>query len=443
MILASSVFLLPSSNLVLLIKGLLALMVSSFGAVAIIHSLDQWNDSQIEVKLLDLFRGFILAWAENKNELLEKQITLMGEDRDLVVDLLIFSDDRGSAKAGLIVPYIHPGPFRNVGSSSMPHTLSKHLKDKLGCEVLIPHGVSTHELDLTNSRDLEKIIQALSSNLGSGPQVETVSDVVWACKNKAQASCQVFKSLALITLTLSPKSYDDLPEELGERIKNAVEEMNMKVVIIDSHNSIDINDEITNRDYEDLYEAAIEAIMRAKDLPQSRFSVGVHRIIPAEWNLKEGMGPGGISALTIKTEKGKIFSYVILDGNNMIRGLREDMIRELKSKIPADLEILTSDTHLVNAIGVTTRGYYPLGEKTDGGKITEYVRQVIEASLSSLVESKVTFHRTIIYGLTVLGRRGLILISEVLKSAFNLFIKVSIISLGISMGIVAIILFIF
>ncbi|MBS7630790.1 DUF2070 family protein [Candidatus Bathyarchaeota archaeon] len=442
LIIASSNFLLPFSNLVLIAKGLLALIVSSLGAVAIIQSLEQWNDSQMEVKLLNLFRGFILAWAENKSELLEKQITLMGEERDLAVDLLIFNDERGSAKAGLIVPYIHPGPFRNVGSSSMPHTLSKRLKDKLGCVVLVPHGVSTHELDLTNSKDLEKIIQAVSSNLGSGLQVETASDIVWVRKNKAQASCQVFRDLALITLTLSPKSYDDLPEELGEQIKNAVEAMNMRVVVIDSHNSIDLNDEITSRDIEDLYEAAIEAIMKAKDLPQSKFSVGVHRIIPAEWNLKDGMGPEGISALTIKAEKGRTFTYVILDGNNMIRGLREDMIKELKSKFPVDLEILTSDTHLVNAIGVTTRGYYPLGEKTDGEKITEYVTQVIEASLSSLIESKITFHRTIIPGLTVLGRRGLHLISEVLKSAFNLFIKASIISLGISMGIVAIIVFV-
>lgn len=438
---AGANFLLSFSNPFLITQGLAALIVSSLGAEAIIISLERWDGSQRGVKLLNLFRAFILAWAENKSELLEKEITLMGEARDLEVNVLVFRDVESRAIAGLVVPYIHPGPFRNVGSSSMPHALSERLKARLGCEVLVSHGVSTHELDLTSGGDLEKTIQAVLSNLSPEVQVETVSDVVWARKNNAQASCQIFGYIALITLTLSPKSYDDLPEELREKISEAVDAMNMKAVIIDSHNSIDVDDEITSEDIEDLYQAAIEASSKARGLPQSKFSIGVQRIIPTEWGLKEGMGPGGVSALTIKSEKGGTFTYVILDGNNMISGLREDL-RMLKSKLPTDLEVLTSDTHLVNAIGVTTRGYHPIGEKTDERKITEYVTLVVEASLSGLVECKVTFHQTVIPGLTILGRRGLHLISNVIKSSFNLFVKVSIISLGLSMGIVVILVFI-
>ncbi|MHA2192219.1 MAG: DUF2070 family protein, partial [Candidatus Thorarchaeota archaeon] len=51
-----------------------------------------------------------------------------------------------------------------------------------------------------------------------------------------------------------------------------------------------------------------------------------------------------------------------LDGNNMEPGFREEAIRILKTQGFDDAEVLTTDTHVVNAISLSSRGYPPIGQ---------------------------------------------------------------------------------
>ncbi len=63
----------------------------------------------------DLFRAFIVNWVTDQNAPLEKFLEGMGEDADIEVSLLKF--DCSKPKASIIVPLVHPGPFKNIGSS--------------------------------------------------------------------------------------------------------------------------------------------------------------------------------------------------------------------------------------------------------------------------------------------------------------------------------------
>ena len=130
------------------------------------------------------------------------------------------------------------------------------------------------------------------------------------------------------------------------------------------------------------------------------------------------MGPNGVAALVVKIENCQKGVYVILDGNNMISGLREKIINELKSLGFDETMVLTSDTHLVNAIGATTRGYYPIGEKIGEDMILGYVVDAVEAATTKLENCRSTHIRTWVKGLTVLGEVGLHLLSDVLETAF-------------------------
>jgi predicted neutral ceramidase superfamily lipid hydrolase len=161
--------------------------------------------------------------------------------------------------------------------------------------------------------------------------------------------------------------------------------------------------------------------------------VGVSRIVPDEWKLEDGMGPCGIATLIVKPENGNAFAYVVMDGNNMISGVREIILSELKSRESIEAELLTSDTHMVNAIGATTRGYYPLGERTEKERLIEYVVRSTEEASSKMTECSASHSSMVIPELTVLGENGLNLISEVLESAFNTFKNVAIVSVTSSL----------
>jgi len=420
LVLGASSLLLDPLDGPLILRGFVAMAVAYMGVRLMFVVLEGWRGEE-GVRLLPLFRAFVYAWAEEVNGPLEEEITRMGVPADLDVDTIVFRDGGGSCRGALVAPYIHPGPFRNVGSSGLTRVLAEGLGGELGCDVLVAHGVSNHEQDMTSSGEMGRVLEAV---LGGGVGAEGVgscSPMVRAEVAGAKASCQLFGGTALLTLTLSPKSHDDLPNALRERIEAEARGMGLTAVVVDAHNSLLQGDELDDEDVESLFEAAMEAVRGAMRLPQVAFHVGADRVIPEDWTLDDGMGPCGIACVTVMLEEGARYGYLVADSNNMASGLRERIISALMGSGLEDVEVLTSDTHLVNAIGATTRGYYPLGERTDEGRLLEYVKRVVEGAAAREERCTASHFRARVGGLTVLGVRGLRLLGSVLEQGFGLF----------------------
>jgi putative membrane protein len=73
------------------------------------------------------------------------------------------------------------------------------------------------------------------------------------------------------------------------------------------------------------------------------------------------MGPGGVTAMVLRIDNREV-AMLSVDGNNMEPGFREEAIRLLKTQGFDDVEVLTTDTHVVNAISTSSRGYPPVGQ---------------------------------------------------------------------------------
>jgi putative membrane protein len=416
---AASVML-PLDGVRALGPGLLATLIAIGGTQIFLTTMKRWKGDHSGLQLILLFRAFVLAWAEDMNGPLEEQITRVGETMDLGVDTMAFEDENGDCNAALIVPYVHPGPFRKVGSSGLPSVLVERV-GRSGCDAVVAHGVSTHSRDLTRSADNKRVAEAVAGGLLAGAGSEHATPMVWAERNGARASCQLFGEAALITLSLSPRSYDDLPEELHDRIAGAARDMGLSACVVDSHHSIDLERGFDEYEPDDLYEAAIQALRLALVNERSTFAVGMDRVVPGNWGLDEGMGPDGIAALVVRLDGGQTSAYVVIDGNNMAPGLRDGIVEAVKARGVDEAEVLTSDTHLVNGIGATNSGYFPIGVKTEGGKIVVYSTEAIENALKKLRGSRARHSYTTIPGLTVLGSAGLEALSHVLESGFELF----------------------
>jgi predicted neutral ceramidase superfamily lipid hydrolase len=78
----------------------------------------------------------------------------------------------------------------------------------------------------------------------------------------------------------------------------------------------------------------------------------------------------------------------------MVSGLREKILGTLTPLGIDDGEILTTDTHAVNAVVLNRRGYHPVGETINQERLMEYVRNAVSIALKNL-EPVVTSWQTV------------------------------------------------
>ena len=372
-----------------IIHASLYILVSLIGVTLYMKLINREGLKNSGFPSITLFKAFLANWMENLNTPLENLLEEIGNVKDVKVSSLLFRSG-GKPKAVVVVPMIHPGPFKNLGSSALPSLLADALERKLDCVAMIPHSLSGHELNLTsqtqNSRVIEHILNApqpqVSSNLSSPPQNCRIKD--------AEARCQIFGRCAFITLTMFPKTIEDLPPELDEYINEEAEKMGLScAIVVDAHNSIDGSFNSGDA-LEMLREAAVESMRMALNQNKSRFEIGSSKILIEEFGVKEGVGPGGISVLTVKVRDEK-FAYILIDGNNMISGLRDKILSSLHELGINGGEVMTTDTHVVNGVVVTKRGWHPVGEAIDEDKLISYIRKCVMQALSNSEPAEVSW----------------------------------------------------
>ena len=131
---------------------------------------------------------------------------------------------------------------------------------------------------------------------------------------------------------------------------------------------------------------------------------------PREFSLNDGMGQGGITAIVVKVGSQKT-AYVIIDGNNMVSGLREGILTALSSIGIDSGEIFTTDTHSVSALVLGTRGYHPVGETMDHEILIGYVKEAVNGALRELESSRAGCQYLTVPEVKVIGKEKLELLS--------------------------------
>jgi len=377
---------------------------------------------------LKLFRAFLADWTESVEQPFEEILEQLGEEREVNVSLLVFKGEHEEIKAIMVIPNLHPGPFKNIGSSPLPGLIGRLLESKYRCVVSVPHGISGHELDLVSQRENQKVLEALDKSLREIDNFSSrVTRFLVVEKNCAKVGCQVFNGCILLTLTMAPETMEDLPLELNDTIIRKAMELGFSwAIAIDSHNSIDGPFDM-ERATSLISIVSMIAMEKASLLEYTTglLEVGAGKIIPSDLSLKDGIGPDGISAIIVGVEGQKV-AYITIDGNNMVSGLREKILSSLRDLSIEYGEVFTTDTHVVNAVVLTERGYHPVGEVVDHDKIIGYVREAVIEALKNMGPSKVAWHRTTIRGIKVIGERQIselsLLTDKVSKKAKSLSI---------------------
>jgi len=384
---------------------LISIFLASLGIHVFVSLVDAAGEEALGIRSLALFKAFLANWTENLNEPLEHFFEKLGEERDVRISLLGFKTKKG-LKTVVIVPVVHPGPFKNVGSSPLPHMIQSTLEEKLKCPISVPHGISGHDLDLASQLQNEKILSKIVEIAEFKGFDSHATPFVHSKVDGASASCQIFGDCALFTLTLAPETMEDLPRELDYAVLRETKKNGLTTAItIDAHNSIQGTFH-PERAVKPLSEAAVDALKKALSYERHPLEVGAAKVNPKEFSIRDGMGLGGINVIIVKVGDLKT-AYVTIDGNNMISNLREKILSRLKGLGITEGEVLTTDTHVVNGVVKVDRGYYSIGEAIDQKRLIDYIEKAASDALKNLELVEFSWREEKVSGIKVIGEKQL------------------------------------
>jgi putative membrane protein len=401
---------------IFLFLSLLVAFVSAFGFLALLNRV---GEKTLGFHPLSLFKAFMLNWVLSLNAPFEELLEKLGEDRNVEIALVKFGSSQ--SKAVVVVPSVHPGPFRNVGSSLLPSLLKADLEKQFECVACVPHGLLGHEFDLASQLQNRRIIDAVVASLKDMETSEAkASPFVKVSNGLATACCQVFSKSVFISFTLAPSTIEDLPQELGLFVREEAGKHGLDLcAVVNAHNSIngmaEMQESLTS-----LKDVATKCLKEAVSMKQLPIEIGAATFLPEEFRLEDGMGSGGITVVVTKSG-GQKAAYVVIDGNNMISGLRESIISSLNSVGIEDSEVFTTDTHAVSALVLSGHGYHPVGEAMDNGKLIGYIKKTALAALSNMERVGVACRSMTVPSIKVLGGKQLealcLLIDKTLQRA--------------------------
>lgn len=391
-----------TAEMQILVFALTSVSVSLLTVFAFKYFMDRVGTGTLGIASSVLFKAFLANWTEDLIAPMETFFEKLGNQQDVKVSLLTFRSGE-KIKAVIVVPALHPGPFKNLGSSLLPSLIQTTIQNKFDCVVSAPHGLVGHELDVSTWSENQRVVNSILEFVSSSSIYSKATPMVRTESDDAKASCQLFGDCAFLTLTTAPKTIEDLPPELNSLIVSEAEKRGLSVLAIDAHNSMGGS---FDRDsaVKSFSEASVDCLEKALKTENSRFKAGAATVVPPEFTVQDGMGAGGISVIVVEVADQKV-AYVTIDGNNMVSGLRDKILSALKELGIDDGEVLTTDTHSVCGMIRSARGYNLVGEAIDHMKLINYIKEATIHALDSMEPVEASWRTEVIPNVKVIGEQ--------------------------------------
>jgi len=236
-------------------KSLLMIAVYLVVSLVILAVIDRRVRRSVGVGGLRFLRGFLRYILSGEREELEECFMQISKERTLALHLLRLFDSEGQELGRILVSEIHPGPMRDLGSSSLPSRVISSCTPTIFLK-----APSTHSENLANSAEVEEIARKVCS-LACRTQHSGRARVGAGSTGKFYVVTFDAGNVALAFIDpLVPM--EDLPREVFEALQKT------GVVAIDTHSMIDkgylsLEDaEIYAQELSSLYEIVQEALRK-------------------------------------------------------------------------------------------------------------------------------------------------------------------------------------
>ncbi|HDI02344.1 MAG TPA: DUF2070 family protein, partial [Ignisphaera sp.] len=284
--------------------------------------------------------GVANAWTKlilaHDGSALEDVFNSIGREVKVRIRALVFN--RNNDKIALIVPGVHFGPFRTLGSSSLPYQIDEVLVKK-GVKTFVFHGAGSHELNITCSAEAQSFAKAVGmyvlSKMKCGIELRKPFRVFNGVR---EALVIPTSSNAMIAISSPIIGGDDLPAEvqkLADEIGRVYGYSN--VMVVDCHN-LEGRRELNSEVFIPLIKAAL-----SRDVGSCR-NVKVGYGEAHTLGYVRGMCSNKVKVLVLQCDEAK-YAFIYLYGNNASIGVRETIRRLILDKGLAEAEVFTADDH--------------------------------------------------------------------------------------------------
>ena len=348
---------------------------------------------------LDHVSGVLAYLLDDRRDWINEIAENLDDESDIQLDVLIFREKNGSPEAAIIIPTFHPGPFKDFGSSGLQYRIYSEL-NRLGIETIFFKGLSNHENNLISEDDCQLIIKELkrlfadnSRNLSYYPHVGEPAKLK---DGKVTGLVLRLGEAKLVFLTTYPDGMEDIPRSVARDLADE------SIVAVDCHNSF--SSLVKDLD-EDTLESASRILKKveALDLDKSYpLILGYARSMLNGYSRADGIGDLGVSAVTIMLENSPI-AIISLDGNNCLPEVRRLIIERVRPLGFKVVEVLTTDTHIVNGLRFGGIGYHPLGEVVPAEELANKAIEAVRRAMESAKPMEVAWTRLRFMGMKVMA----------------------------------------
>jgi putative membrane protein len=180
---------------------------------------------------------------------------------------------------------------------------------------------------------------------------------------------------------------EDLPYTIREKIEQFAKDLGyLDIMVADAHNALGIK--LSGEEEAALTELALRTLEKLKGQKYYSYKVGYSNSLTSGFKFTE-LGGAGIGVLNIHiNNQDHLIGWS--DSNNLVNGLRIQILRELKEVGINMLEICSSDTH--SSSGKRTRqGYYALGNVTNAKDIVGAFVDISQNAISKTSPSSFSY----------------------------------------------------
>jgi putative membrane protein len=353
-------------------------LVYATGVYAFVRVIDRPWERSLGVSMLDFLRGFIGHIAEGSREL-EDFFEQLGQEAIVPVTVLSFRRLDGTEKARWILPMIHPGPMGEIGGGNFPERVASRTEGL----AFPPHATAGHDFNLVTEREVDTILDAADRAHDRITYSREATPSVRVQSGEAKMLAQGFEDSALLVSTYAPGFADDVEYAVGLSAAAEARTTGLDdVLLVDAHNS---NNGLDGADLGhvtpgskrsfDMIAAAGEAGRRLATGPRADLELGIAQD-PTPWTPRDGIGPLGIR-VAVTAVADQTTAYVLVDGNNMVPGLRDRLVDRLDDRVDVS-EVMTTDTHIVNTVEADNQ----VGAAIDHGEFLDLVDDLVAEALA-------------------------------------------------------------
>ncbi len=296
---------------------------------------------------LDAISMFLAQWLYEKKDI-EKAFEQVGEKARTILSMQVF--ERKKDRLFFVTPYVHYGPFGNLGGSDFSYSIARELKKRHGANAFLFHGTVTHDLNPSSSGEIEEILDACDKCLKNCKPADAKISLRKGIFNECSAEVLTFGDSSLVGLSRAPEVTEDINFGLGLSLISKSEQFVNDAMVVDMHNAdtgeITSFEPGTQEGYN--YLMAVENAFSQKE-EKSQLNLGVNiRSVSSEC-----IGKGGIKIAIFSSSPEYVL--VLIDSNGITPGFNEKIVKEIKKlgkqyKRNWEVGIFTTDTHRVNAV---------------------------------------------------------------------------------------------